>query len=94
MGVRDMERFLQQWQMDSRDLRRRMMLSPTRREGEGSDRGMQKRGSKYEPPPLPLESDFCPQRRNGLCGEQLAAVPYLNEPVVLPGFTLTSGDPK
>ena len=59
-----------------------------------ADRGMQKRGSKYEPPPLPLESDFCPQRRNGLCGEQLAAVPYLNEPVVLPGFTLTSGDPK
>ena len=58
------------------------------------DRGMQKRGSKYEPPPLPRESDFCPQRRNGLCGEQLAAVPYLNEPVVLPGFTLTSGDPK
>ena len=52
---------MQQWQMDSRDLRRRMMLSPTRREGEGSDRGMQKRGSKYEPPPLPLESDFCPQ---------------------------------
>ena len=59
-----------------------------------ADRGMQKRGSKYEPPPLPLESDFCPQRRNGLCGEQLAAVPYLNEPVVLPGFTLTSRDPK
>ena len=35
MGVRDMERLLQQWQMDSRDLRRRMMLTPTPREGEG-----------------------------------------------------------
>ena len=34
MGVRDMERFLQQWQMDSRDLRRRMILSPTPRERE------------------------------------------------------------
>ena len=34
MGVRDMERLLQQWQMDSRDLRRRMMLTPTPRERE------------------------------------------------------------
>ena len=29
-----MERSLQQWQMDSRDLRRRMILSPTPRERE------------------------------------------------------------
>ena len=34
MGVREMERFLVQWQMDSRDLRRRMILSPTPRERE------------------------------------------------------------
>ena len=34
MGVREMERFLEQWQMDSRDLRRRMILSPTPRERE------------------------------------------------------------
>ena len=34
MGVREMERFLEQWQMDARDLRRRMILSPTLRERE------------------------------------------------------------
>ena len=34
MGVREMERFLEQWQMDARDLRRRMILSPTPRERE------------------------------------------------------------
>ena len=34
MGVREMERFLEQWQMDSRDLRRRMILSPTPRKRE------------------------------------------------------------
>ena len=34
MGVREMERFLEQWQMDSRNLRRRMILSPTPRERE------------------------------------------------------------
>ena len=34
MGVREMERFLEQWQMDSRDLRRRMIRSPTPRERE------------------------------------------------------------
>ena len=34
MGVREMERFLEQWRMDSRDLRRRMILSPTPRERE------------------------------------------------------------
>ena len=28
MGVREMERFLEQWQMDARDLRRRLILSP------------------------------------------------------------------
>ena len=33
MGVREMERFLEQWQMDARDLRRRLILSPTPREG-------------------------------------------------------------
>ena len=32
MGVREMERFLEQWQMDARDLRRRLILSPTPRE--------------------------------------------------------------
>ena len=32
MGVREMERFLEQWQMDARDLRRRLILSPTLRE--------------------------------------------------------------
>ena len=34
MGVREMEWFLEQWQMDARDLRRRMILSPTPRERE------------------------------------------------------------
>ena len=33
MGVREMERFLEQWQMDARDLRRRLILSPTPRAG-------------------------------------------------------------
>ena len=34
MGVREMEGFLEQWQMDARDLRRRMIRSPTPRERE------------------------------------------------------------
>ena len=34
MGVREMDRFLEQWQMDAGDLRRRMILSPTPRERE------------------------------------------------------------
>ena len=34
MGVREIEWFLEQWQMDARDLRRRMILSPTPRERE------------------------------------------------------------
>ena len=34
ISVREMERFLEQWRMDSRDLRRRMILSPTPRERE------------------------------------------------------------
>ena len=33
-GVREMDRFLEQWRMDARDLRRRMILSPTARERE------------------------------------------------------------
>ena len=34
MGVREMERFLEQWQLDARDLRWRMIRSPTPRERE------------------------------------------------------------
>ena len=34
MGVREMDRFLEQWQMDARHLRRRMILSHTLRERE------------------------------------------------------------
>ena len=34
LSVREMERFLEQWQMDARDLRRRMIRSPTPRERE------------------------------------------------------------
>ncbi len=34
MGVREMERFLEQWRMDARDLRPRMIRSPTPRERE------------------------------------------------------------
>ena len=34
MGVREIDRFLQHWQMDARDLRRRMILAPTPRERE------------------------------------------------------------
>ena len=34
MGVREIERFLEQWQMDARDLRRRMILAPTPPERE------------------------------------------------------------
>ena len=34
MGVREMERFLEQWQMEIQDLRRRMILAPTPRERE------------------------------------------------------------
>ena len=32
MGVREKERFLEQWRMDATDLRRRMILAPTPRE--------------------------------------------------------------
>ena len=32
MGVREIERFLEQWQMEVKDLRRRMILAPTPRE--------------------------------------------------------------
>ena len=32
MGVREIDRFLEQWQMDARDLHRRIILSPTPRE--------------------------------------------------------------
>ena len=34
MGVREMGRFLEQWQMDARDLHRRTILAPTPRERE------------------------------------------------------------
>ena len=34
MGVREKERFLEQWRMDATDLRRRMILAPTPRERE------------------------------------------------------------
>ena len=34
MGVRDIDRFLKQWQMDAKALRRRMILAPTPRERE------------------------------------------------------------
>ena len=34
MGVREIDRFLQQWQMDARDLRQRMILAPTPRQRE------------------------------------------------------------
>ena len=34
MGVREIERFLKQWQMEVKDLRRRMILAPTPRERE------------------------------------------------------------
>ena len=34
MGVREIDRLLEQWQMDTRDLRRRMILAPTSRERE------------------------------------------------------------
>ena len=34
MGVREIEWFLEQWQMDAKDLHRRMILAPTPRERE------------------------------------------------------------
>ena len=34
MGVREIERFLKQWRMEVKDLRRRMILAPTPRERE------------------------------------------------------------
>ena len=34
MGVREIERFLEQWRMDARDLHRRLILAPTPRERE------------------------------------------------------------
>ena len=34
MGVRETDRFLEQWEMDTKDLRRRMVLAPTPRERE------------------------------------------------------------
>ena len=34
MGVREIERFLEQWQIGVKDLRRRMILAPTPRERE------------------------------------------------------------
>ena len=35
MGVREIDWFLDQWEMDARDLHRRMILAPTPREREG-----------------------------------------------------------
>ena len=34
MGVREMDQFLEQWQIDAKVLRRRMILAPTPRERE------------------------------------------------------------
>ena len=34
MGVREIDRFMEQWQMDAKALRRRMILAPTPRERE------------------------------------------------------------
>ena len=34
MGVREIDRFLEQWRMDARDLHRRLILVPTPRERE------------------------------------------------------------
>ena len=34
MGVREIDRSLEQWQMEVKDLRRRMILAPTPRERE------------------------------------------------------------
>ena len=34
MGVREIDRFLHKWQMEVKDLRRRMILAPTPRERE------------------------------------------------------------
>ena len=34
MGVKEIERLLEQWQMDARDLRQRMIPAPTPRERE------------------------------------------------------------
>ena len=34
MGVREMDRFLEQWQMDAKAMRRRMILAPTPRKRE------------------------------------------------------------
>ena len=34
MGVREIDRFLEQWEMDTKDFRRRMALAPTPRERE------------------------------------------------------------
>ena len=34
MGVREIDRFLEQWRMDAEALRRRMILAPTPRERE------------------------------------------------------------
>ena len=34
MSVREMERFLEQWQMNAKDLHRRLILAPTPRERE------------------------------------------------------------
>ena len=34
MGVREIDRFLEHWQMDARDLHRRLILAPTPRERE------------------------------------------------------------
>ena len=34
MSVREIDRSLEQWQMEVKDLRRRMILAPTPREGE------------------------------------------------------------
>ena len=34
MGAREIERFLKQWQMEAKDLRRRMILAPMPRERE------------------------------------------------------------
>ena len=74
MGVREMERFLEQWQMDARDLRRPMLLSPTPLEWErwyamlllAQGGPPRPRRRHWNGIPTPLDGGWPPSAREGL----------------------------
>ena len=74
MGVREIDRFLQQWHMDARDLHRRLILAPTPRERDvGTPSGYWPRAGRLQPRrmlwdgiPTPSDGGLPPSARAGL----------------------------